>query len=199
VDAILLAVTRRKELPPEVTLLIGEDESLSYDELQRAFGQLIHGVEWNTRAIPPLLAKTGVRLLKFLPLGRSQSIASWMIDVAQDKIELDTTRARTVIGWKPRHSLLDTLPKMVSGLKADPFAWYRENELQLPLWLRELIPATPVGTHEEREMIEEPHELMRLAEQVRQEIAAPVPSPPSPPSEPPKKHHDMMHMHDGTA
>jgi hypothetical protein len=36
--------------------------------------------------------------------------------------------------------LLDTLPKMVSGLKADPFTWYRENELKLPLWLRKQMP-----------------------------------------------------------
>jgi len=61
VDAILLAFARRKELPPEVTLLIGETESLSYDELQRAFGRLIHGVEWNTWAIPRLAAKIGYR------------------------------------------------------------------------------------------------------------------------------------------
>jgi nucleoside-diphosphate-sugar epimerase len=140
VDAILLAFARRKELPPEVILLIGETKSLSYDELQRAFGQLIHGVEWNTRAIPPLVAKTGVRLLKLLALGRSASIAPWMIDVAQDNMELDITRARTMLGWNPQHSLLDTLPKMVSGLKADPFMWYRENELKLPLWLRKQMP-----------------------------------------------------------
>lgn len=140
VDAILLAFARRKELPPEVILLIGETKSLSYDELQRAFGQLIHGVEWNTRAIPPLVAKTGVRLLKLLALGRSASIAPWMIDVAQDNMELDITRARTMLGWNPQHSLLDTLPKMVSRLKADPFTWYRENELKLPLWLRKQMP-----------------------------------------------------------
>jgi nucleoside-diphosphate-sugar epimerase len=140
VDAILLAFARRKELPPEVILLIGEIKSLSYDELQRAFGQLIHGVEWNTRAIPPLVAKTGVRLLKLLALGRSASIAPWMIDVAQDNMELDITRARTMLGWNPQHSLLDTLPKMVSRLKADPFTWYRENELKLPLWLRKQMP-----------------------------------------------------------
>src|SRR5215213_821296 len=140
VDAILLAFARRKELPPEVILLIGETESLSYDELQRAFGQLIHGVEWKTRAIPPLVAKTGVRLLKFLALGRSASIAPWMIDVAQDNMELDITRARTMLGWMPQHSLPDTLPKMVSGLKADPFTWYHENELKLPRRLRKLIP-----------------------------------------------------------
>ena len=142
VDAILLAFARRNELPSEVILLIGETESLSYDELQRAFGQLIHGMEWNTRAIPPLVAKTGVRLLKFLALGRSASIAPWMIDVAQDNMELDITRARTMLCWKPRHSLPDTLPKMVSGLKADPFMWYHENELKLPRRLRKLMPVT---------------------------------------------------------
>lgn len=196
VDAILLAVASRKQLQPEVTLLIGEAESLSYDEIQRAFGQLIHGVEWNTRAIPPQVAKTGVRLLNFLPLGRLQSIAPWMIDVAQDNIELDTTLARTLLDWKPLHSLRNTLPKMVSGLKADPFTWYRENELKLPVWLRELKPTIHQGIKETREMIEDPHELMQLAEQVRREIVAPGLSPPNQPPEPTKKHHDMTHMHD---
>jgi nucleoside-diphosphate-sugar epimerase len=141
VDAILLAFARRQELSQEVILLIGETKSLSYDELQRAFGQLIHNVEWNTRAIPPLVAKTGVRLLKHLAPGRSTSIAPWMIDVAQNNMELDITRARTMLGWNPHHSLLDTLPKMVSGLKADPFTWYRENELKIPQWLRKQMHA----------------------------------------------------------
>jgi nucleoside-diphosphate-sugar epimerase len=140
VDAILRALARRKELSPEVILLIGETESLSYDELQRAFGQLIYGVEWNTWAIPPLVAKTGVRLLKLLRLGRSASIAPWMIDLAQDNMQLDISRARTMLGWRPQHSLRDTLPKMVSELKADPFTWYHENELKLPRWLRKLMP-----------------------------------------------------------
>jgi nucleoside-diphosphate-sugar epimerase len=195
VDAILLAVARRKELPHEVTLLIGETESLSYDELQRAFGQLIDGVEWKTRVVPPQMAKIGIRLLKFLPLGRTQSIAPWMIDVAQDNMELDITRARKILGWKPQHSLLETLPKMVSGLKADPFMWYRENELELSLWLRELMPAPEVD--QSKAMMEEPHELMRLAEDVEHEIEEPAPV--SPRSMAPKKekkhHHNMMDIH----
>jgi hypothetical protein len=72
--------------------------------------------------------------------GRSTSIAPWMIDAAQDNMELDITRARTMLDWNPQHSLLDTLPKIVSGLKADPFTWYRENELKLPLWPRKQTP-----------------------------------------------------------
>lgn len=196
VDAILLAVARRKELPRETTLLIGESESLSYDELQRAFGQLIHSKDWKTQAIPPIVAKVGVRLQNLLPLGKSASIAPWMIDAAQDSIELDITRARMTLGWKPLHSLLETLPKMVSGLKADPFTWYRENDLELPLWLRELMSAPEVD--QAKVMMEEPHELMRLAEQVRHEIAAPARmshQSSAPQKEKKEHHHNMRDMH----
>jgi hypothetical protein len=121
-----------------------------------------------------------------------------MIDAANDNIELDITRARTLLDWKPQHSLRDTLPKMVSGLKADHFVWYRENELDLPLWLKELMPTTSKTDKEEMK----PHELMQLAEQVRKEIegtAAPMP-PSSSGSEKPKKRHldEMMDMQQGS-
>ncbi len=171
-DAILSAVARRRELPPEVTLLIGESESLSYDELQRAFGQLIHSVAWKTRAIPRPFAKVGAWAQEKLPLGRPPFIKPWMIDLANDNFELDITRARTVLGWEPKHSLRDTLPKMAPALKADPLAWYRENEIKPPLWLRELAPVL-VG---EQVKALDPHELMRLNEQVQREIAATMPS-----------------------
>ena len=171
VESILLAVARRKELPPEVTLLIGEPESLSYDELQRAFGRLIHGAEWKTRQIPSVVAKIGAQMQDLLPLDRLSFIKPWMVDLADDNIELDITRARTILGWEPKHSLRDTLPNMVPALKADPITWYRENELKPRLWLRELAP-TAAGV-QPAEL--EPHELMRLAEEVRRELTAPGP------------------------
>ncbi len=142
VDSIMLAVTRRKKLPPEVTLLIGEAESPSYDELQRVFGRLIHNSEWKTYSIPKLFAKGGAWAQEKLPLGRPPFIKSWMIDLANENFELDIARAQTILGWKPKHSVRDTLPKMIPSLKADPLAWYRENEIKPPLWLREL--ASPV-------------------------------------------------------
>jgi hypothetical protein len=117
-----------------------------------------------------------------------------MIDVAQDNVELDTNRARKILGWKPRHLLLETIPKMVSGLRADPFTWYRENDLELPLWLKELMPVPEED--QAKVTAEDPHALMQLAQQVRHEIAAPDHMSPSS-STPPKheKHHDMMDMH----
>ncbi|MEP6895032.1 MAG: NAD(P)-dependent oxidoreductase [Chloroflexota bacterium] len=161
IDSILLAIARRTQLPPEVTLLIGESDSPSYDDLQRAFGRLIHDVEWKTRAIPPLFAKLGARVQDTLPLNRPSFIKPWMVDLADDNIELDITRARTTLGWEPKHTVSKTLSKMIPALKADPLAWYRENELEPPLWLREMAPIT----NQPKEL--EPHELMRLGEQVQ--------------------------------
>jgi nucleoside-diphosphate-sugar epimerase len=43
VEALLRLVERRAQLPPELTLLLGEPETMSYDELQRELGQLLHG------------------------------------------------------------------------------------------------------------------------------------------------------------
>jgi len=175
-DSIMRAVARRKELPPDVTLLIGEPESPSYDELQRAFGRLIHGVAWKTYALPKVLAKAGAWAQEKLPLNRPPFIKPWMIDLATDNVELDITRARDILGWQPKRVLRDTLPNMIPALKADPFTWYRENEIKPPLWLRELTPADDPA----KEI--EPHELMRLGEQVRHAITAPTPKPmPEPP------------------
>ena len=166
VEAILLAVERRKELPPEAVFLIGEPESLSYGELQEAFGQLIHGVAWRTFSVPKSLAKVGAWLQEKLPLNRPPFIKPWMIDLADDNFEVDITRARTLLGWEPKHSLRETLPKMVLALKADPFAWYRENGLTRPLWLQELAPTE--GLTDEMD----PQELMRLEEEVQRAIGS---------------------------
>jgi nucleoside-diphosphate-sugar epimerase len=131
-EAIWLAVEKRRELPPETTLLIGEPETLSYDELQRTFARLIHGEEWETRQIPKPIAKTGAWVLDNMPLVEEPFIKPWMVDLADDDYSLDISRARKTLGWEPKHSLRDTLPKMIAALKRDPAAWYREHELPLP-------------------------------------------------------------------
>ncbi len=130
-------VYRRTTLPPELPLLVGEGETLSYDELQRAFGQLIHGEEWETREIPKELAKAGTWVQDALPLGEEPFIKPWMIDRADDHYELDITRARMLLGWEPQRSLRETLPIMVAALKADPAGWYQENKLEPPASLQE--------------------------------------------------------------
>ncbi len=141
VDAFVRVVERRAQLPPELPLLIGEPETLSYDELQRACGRLIHGEEWETREIPKPLAKAGAWFQDALPHGEEPFIKPWMIDLADDHYALDITRARTLLGWEPKRSLRDTLSKMIAALHADPLAWYRTNKLEPPSRLQEVAAA----------------------------------------------------------
>jgi nucleoside-diphosphate-sugar epimerase len=130
-------MTAAGAVPPELTLLIGESDPVRYGELQRDLGRLIHDEEWETREIPKPVAKTGAWVQDHLPLGEEAFIKPWMVDLANDYYALDITRARTQLGWEPRRSLRETLPKMVAALKADPAGWYRQNKLAPPSWLQE--------------------------------------------------------------
>ncbi|HET9216682.1 MAG TPA: vitamin K epoxide reductase family protein, partial [Terriglobia bacterium] len=129
VEALVLTVEHRKELPSLTTLLIGEPETLSYDELQRTISRQLHGEEWKTYRIPKAVAKFGAWFQDVLP-GPGPFIKPWMIDLADDHFAVDISRARALFGWEPRHSLRETLPKMIAALKADPPGWYQENKLK---------------------------------------------------------------------
>ena len=134
VEAIERAVMRRAKLPPEVAILIGEAETLSYDELQHTFQRLIGEDSSETQNVPALIAKPGAWIQDHIP-GQNPFIKPWMIDRANDQYALDISRARKLLGWQPRHSLRETMPKMVAALKADPLGWYREHGLELTPFL----------------------------------------------------------------
>lgn len=139
IDLYMLLIASRAKLPPELTLLVAEPETLSYGEMQQTLGRLIHGENWKTRRIPKPLAKVGAMAQQILPLGVTPFFKAWMIDRADDHFELDISRARA-LGWEPKRSLRETLPRIVAALKADPWAWYRQNELEMPQWLRVVEP-----------------------------------------------------------
>lgn len=135
IEAIRLCVEKRKQLPDELALLIGEPLTLSYETLQREFGRLIHGEEWETTQISKAVAKAGAWVqdtAAALPAVEEPFIKPWMIDFADDHYELNISRARRVLEWQPKHSLRETLPKMVAALKRDPAGFYKENELGEP-------------------------------------------------------------------
>lgn len=137
VDAIERAIDRRAQLPPETAILIGEPETLSYDELQHTFMRLLHKKSTETQSVPGLIAKVGAWVQNLLP--GEQFIKPWMIDRANDHYALDITRARTLLDWQPTHALRQTLPKMVAALEADPIGWYREHGLEPPASLRKAV------------------------------------------------------------
>lgn len=131
IDAIDRVVERRRELGPESTFLLGEPDTLSYGELQREFGRLIHDEDWETKHIAKSLAKTGARMQDAVP-GQDPFIKPWMIDLADDHYALDISRDRKALGWEPKRSLRETLSRMVQALKADPKKFYRDNKLGEP-------------------------------------------------------------------
>ncbi len=139
VDAVERVVERRGELEPELALVLGEPEVMSYRDLQDELGCLIHGEEqWTTVEIPKLLAKAGAWAQDIAPMD-DPFIKPWMVDRADDHYALDIQRARRILGWEPRHRLRKTLPVMVENLKRDPERFYRENDLgEVPRDVREL-------------------------------------------------------------
>lgn len=165
-------VERRAELPPELILEAGEPEAMGYGETQGLLGRLIHGEDWRTFRIPKVAAKLGAWLQDNLPLGRKPFVKPWMIDRADDHYELDITRVRTVTEWEPKRRLRETLPKIVAALKADPWAWYRENELEMPAWLAETLPPAPSDTELTPQLLDELRRLMHGDTHVHE---APVP------------------------
>jgi len=127
-DAVKRIVERRRQLPAEVAFLLGEPDVLSFGELQKLLGRLIHDQAWETRKIPKELARVGAWVEDSV-LGEEAFVRPWMIDIADDHYALDITRARSLLGWEPQRSLRETLPRIVAALKADPVAWYRANRL----------------------------------------------------------------------
>lgn len=130
VDAIYRAVEKRKELPKELVLLLGEPTTLSYDEIQRQVSKLIYGKEWKTWGIPKPIAKIGAYVMELLPFFRKGFIQPWMIDLADDHYELDISKAKRYLNWEPRHQLKETIPLWIDQLKREPLAWYDLNKLR---------------------------------------------------------------------
>jgi nucleoside-diphosphate-sugar epimerase len=131
-DAIWLAVQRRFGLPPELTLILAEPETVSYGELQRVIGLLCYGEECKTWSIPKWVAKLVIRISEKTPFFSKIDVKEWMIDQADHNYCCDISLIQDKLGWAPKHTFRQTLPKMITTLKENPLTWYRENSLTLP-------------------------------------------------------------------
>ncbi|WP_164103933.1 NAD-dependent epimerase/dehydratase family protein [Candidatus Laterigemmans baculatus] len=129
VDAIVRTVERRDSIPAGTPILIGEPDPPSYAELQDLIGELIHGREWSTVVVPKALAKVGAAVSD-VAAGGDSFIKPFMISMADDHYALDVSRAKEMLGWQPRHRLIDVVPAIVENLKQDPQKWIQENGLQ---------------------------------------------------------------------
>lgn len=127
-EAFSKLVARRRQLPPELPLLVGEPDALGYDEIQDIVHQAIHHKDWTTVRIPKPVAKLGAWLQEEV-LGDKSFVKPWMIDAADAHYIVDIARAQALLDWTPRRSLRETLPTIVEKLKSDPVGWYKSNKL----------------------------------------------------------------------
>jgi nucleoside-diphosphate-sugar epimerase len=171
-NAVVQLIERRKDLPFELALLLGESDVTGYGELQAEIGRLVRGENWKTRNIPKALAKAGAWVQQDV-LGEDSFIRPWMVDIADDHYAVDNTRARELLGWKPQHSLRETLPTMIDTLKADPVGWYQTNNLNAARVAEEGAMAQERGKklHAEHENMK-PHGMAKMAEMGQQTLWA---------------------------
>lgn len=139
VHAVELAVQQRKNLPHSVTVLIGEDKTMSYDAMQKTISTLLYGEPVTTYTIPKWVAKMGAWGQNHLPFMEPSFIQPWMIDLADDHYELDISRARKLLGWTPKHFIGDSLTNMIAFLKENPEEFYRINGLKAPAHFPQLV------------------------------------------------------------
>src|SRR3546814_10403077 len=132
--------------------------------MQQLMGRLGHDEErWRTFSLPKGVAQLGAWVQEDV-LNEDTDIKAWMIENSDDHYELDISRARRLLGWRPRHSLTDTLPEMIRRLKADPTDWYAANKLD-----PQAVAASKLELEQARERLRGP--LERDVAEVDAEIA----------------------------
>lgn len=139
VDLIILLIEKRQTIPKDLILLAAEEDSITYRELQTEFGLLIHGKKnWPMIWLPKPVAKFGAWAQGLVP-GQEPFIKPWMVDLADDNYEVSMDKARSVLGWSPKHSLRNTLKTLVADMKKDPVSWYKRHKMPLPPKLKRRI------------------------------------------------------------
>lgn len=170
IDAFERTVARRTTLPKAHSLLIGEEQCMSYEALQNRISELLHGEqEHQTINVPEPIAKAGAWLEeKTEPLvpddfdkGEKPFIRPFMIDMASDHYDLNTRLAQEQLGWRPKHFVYDTLESLINNLKADATQWYANNKITPPDWIEE---ASRQGRNPD-ELLEQYHQQYRQQHQ----------------------------------
>ncbi|MEJ4089099.1 NAD(P)-dependent oxidoreductase [Galbibacter orientalis] len=125
-SAIIKTIEKQNELKDHIIINIGEPYSPSYKELQTKIGKLIYGKQWKTYKIPKWIAIIGAWGMN---ITGDSFIKPWMINRAGENYELDINRAKELLDWEPKNSLLETMPFIIKNLRANPAKWYTKNKL----------------------------------------------------------------------
>ncbi len=134
VSCIEKTVEHADELGPFEIFLIGEEDVMSYEELQEEIGRQLHGEAWPSIRIPKAMAKAGAWAKEKMASSEDEEpfIKPWMVDLADQNYPVSLDHARSRLDWEPEHTLRGTLGEMLRRLKEDPRRWYEINGLPLP-------------------------------------------------------------------
>jgi len=129
IEAFELALNKKEDLSSVEIFLLGEEETLSYEELQTIIGKNLWDKKWATIKIPKWFAKAGAFIQLKTPFVKKPFVRPWMIDLTDEHYELDISKSKNLLKWEPKHRLSKTLPIMIQNLKDDPEKWFKENNL----------------------------------------------------------------------
>ena len=113
-QAVSLAVAGRGE--PGVYNLAAEGEITVSD--------VAHALGWYVIPLPDIAVDATVRIVSALPMLPAE--ARW-VKAIDTPVLVDTTRARTKLGWEPNYDALETLADTVASARAKGMALWRPN------------------------------------------------------------------------
>jgi nucleoside-diphosphate-sugar epimerase len=131
VDLLEIAVNKRNEIGNSVTVLVGEEKTLSTRFLQDTISKNLWGKKILTLRIPRFIAWIGAWVQCHTPFMAKPFIRPWMIKLADQHYELDISKAKKIFNWSPKRKLEDSIEKMCLDLLEDPLSWYKINNLKI--------------------------------------------------------------------
>lgn len=133
-DAIELMVKKGETKSNFENYILGEEEVMSFREIQHKAGMQIHKRPWPVIKVPALIAKTGAAVMDKLPFMREPFIKPWMVKHADEHFAVDMKKIKSELDWSPKRKLSETLPIMIDNLKSDPYTFYKINNIETPFY-----------------------------------------------------------------
>lgn len=139
VACFVQVIRHRTKLASHELFVIGEEDVMSYEDMQDNIGMLVHGKEWPSIRIPKVAAKAGAWVKGKMAGGKEDApfIKPWMIDLADQNYPVSIHRAKNFLDWAPKYTLRGTLAEIVDRLHRDPKRWYEINGLPVPEMVEE--------------------------------------------------------------
>ena len=106
-------------------IFIAEEKPVSYHHIAKTTTSLLHQ-SFLLVTVPKFVALIGAFFLYLIE--KNGFLKPWMIQYADEHYEMDVSKAKQLIGWKPFRSLKSCLPSMLEIARDRPQDWLRANE-----------------------------------------------------------------------